>query len=385
MPAPRIFISSTCYDLQEIRGNLRNYVEDFGYEPIMSDFGDIFYNFEKHVQDACIEEIKNADMYILIIGDYYGSTYHRDKNTKEVPSSVTLKEFKNAVSLDIPKMIFINKFVEYDYRNYRRYLEEKLKELFSKEGSEKLDTEQEIKKTKELVDQVYPFPKKSYKYVFHFLDNIDELQKGNGYHLFETSQEIKFRLKKQWAGFLYESLKSRKDHTGKIIEGYSKLNEKVDKIHKNIESILDNSHVEDNNISINLDQVYSSFPYEKFIEMQEIFEEVVNDFLYVESNDLLGLGFNTKRFVITKKFDEDTIEKWLIYLDETLKKYKWSKFINLEIILGDFFEYEIKIEGDLIYDTIFRLTEIYIKLDNEEKNSYISSIKLKLEKIYIIA
>ena len=50
MAAPRIFISSTCYDLQEIRFQLRRFIQDIGYEPVMSEFGDIFYDLGDHVQ-----------------------------------------------------------------------------------------------------------------------------------------------------------------------------------------------------------------------------------------------------------------------------------------------------------------------------------------------
>lgn len=45
MSSPRIFVSSTCYDLQEIRVNLKEYLKSFGYEPILSEFNDIFYDF----------------------------------------------------------------------------------------------------------------------------------------------------------------------------------------------------------------------------------------------------------------------------------------------------------------------------------------------------
>ena len=62
MATPRIFISSTCYDLQEIRFQLRKFVEDFGLEPVMSEFGDIFYNFDKHVQESCKDEIEKCDV-----------------------------------------------------------------------------------------------------------------------------------------------------------------------------------------------------------------------------------------------------------------------------------------------------------------------------------
>ena len=76
MAVPRVFISSTCYDLQEIRHNLRNFIGSFGYEPVMSEFGDIFYEYDQHVQDACLKEIEKCNMFLLVIGNNYGSMYH---------------------------------------------------------------------------------------------------------------------------------------------------------------------------------------------------------------------------------------------------------------------------------------------------------------------
>jgi hypothetical protein len=60
MAIPRIFISSTCYDLYDLRNNLREFIKSFDYEPVMSEFGDIFYDYTLHVQDACLKEIENV-------------------------------------------------------------------------------------------------------------------------------------------------------------------------------------------------------------------------------------------------------------------------------------------------------------------------------------
>ncbi|QES88079.1 DUF4062 domain-containing protein [Rhizosphaericola mali] len=66
MAIPRLFVSSTCYDLQEIRFQLRNFIRDFGYDAVMSEFDDIFYSYEAHVQDSCIEEINKCHLFILV-------------------------------------------------------------------------------------------------------------------------------------------------------------------------------------------------------------------------------------------------------------------------------------------------------------------------------
>jgi Domain of unknown function (DUF4062) len=41
MAKPKIFISSTFYDLKQIRSDLDNFVENLGYEPIRNEEGDI--------------------------------------------------------------------------------------------------------------------------------------------------------------------------------------------------------------------------------------------------------------------------------------------------------------------------------------------------------
>ena len=54
MAKPRIFVSSTCYDLKEIRSQIREFIIDYGYEPILSEFGDIFFDYGEHPQDSCL-------------------------------------------------------------------------------------------------------------------------------------------------------------------------------------------------------------------------------------------------------------------------------------------------------------------------------------------
>ncbi len=65
MPSPRIFVSSTCYDLHDVRHALREFIEGFGHEPVMSEYGDIFYQYDSNVQDACIAEIEKCHLFVL--------------------------------------------------------------------------------------------------------------------------------------------------------------------------------------------------------------------------------------------------------------------------------------------------------------------------------
>lgn len=67
MPTPRIFVSSTCYDLKYIRENLKFFIRNLGYEPILSEEGNVFYDPSLHVQDACLAEVPSCQVLLLII------------------------------------------------------------------------------------------------------------------------------------------------------------------------------------------------------------------------------------------------------------------------------------------------------------------------------
>ena len=73
MAVPRVFLSSTCYDLRELRSQIREFIIYYGYEAVLSEFGDIFFEYSTHPQDACFAEVAKCNMFVLIIGNTYGS------------------------------------------------------------------------------------------------------------------------------------------------------------------------------------------------------------------------------------------------------------------------------------------------------------------------
>ena len=42
MAVPKVFISSTCFDLSEIREQLSRFISNYGFEPVLSEHGDVF-------------------------------------------------------------------------------------------------------------------------------------------------------------------------------------------------------------------------------------------------------------------------------------------------------------------------------------------------------
>ncbi|MDR0980533.1 MAG: DUF4062 domain-containing protein, partial [Methanocalculaceae archaeon] len=50
-----MFISSTCYDLSQIREQLRKFVTSIGYEPIMTEYAEVLYDPTTHTRTSCIQ------------------------------------------------------------------------------------------------------------------------------------------------------------------------------------------------------------------------------------------------------------------------------------------------------------------------------------------
>lgn len=272
MATPRIFVSSTCYDLQEIRFQLRYFINEFGYDAVMSDFDDIFYSYETHVQDSCLEEISKCQLFILVVGNNYGSFYHQDKQESKIPDSVTLKEFRKALEVKIYKHIFINRYVDYDYKNYKRALEKETLIYFQKNDVKNEDIEEAKNTIKIKFDSNYHFPYDSYKYVFYFIDIIYDLKENNAINTFESFADVKDNLKKQWAGFMYESL-TRKDKVANAL--IQPLETKLDKIDKNITKLFESKTVDNNKLSFDLNSLIRETNIENLEEIKDKIQELL--------------------------------------------------------------------------------------------------------------
>lgn len=69
---PTIFVSSTIEDLHHLRESLRDLIVEMGYNPVLSEFGEIGWNPDQSALDACERAVKEASILILIIGRRYG-------------------------------------------------------------------------------------------------------------------------------------------------------------------------------------------------------------------------------------------------------------------------------------------------------------------------
>lgn len=100
MAKVNIFISSTCYDLSQIRNDIKQCILDLGHNPILSELKDFPIDTKLSNAENCINAVnKEADIFVLIIGDHYGSVLETGK-------SITNVEFLAAVKKGIPIYTF---------------------------------------------------------------------------------------------------------------------------------------------------------------------------------------------------------------------------------------------------------------------------------------
>lgn len=100
-----LFVSSTCYDLSQVRADLRDFSESIGLEPILSEFDSFPVNPNQNTLNNCLEAVKNrTDIFVLVVGGRYGSITDAGK-------SITNLEYFEAKAKGIPKYVFVKEDV----------------------------------------------------------------------------------------------------------------------------------------------------------------------------------------------------------------------------------------------------------------------------------
>lgn len=102
---PSVFVSSTCYDLSQIRADLERAINRLGLDAVVSESIAFPVNPTATVIENCIQVVKErADLFVLIIGGRYGSV-------TETGRSVTNLEYLEARAKGIPIYVFVSKKV----------------------------------------------------------------------------------------------------------------------------------------------------------------------------------------------------------------------------------------------------------------------------------
>lgn len=96
-----MFVSSTCYDLGQVRADLRDFAQSVGYEPVLSELDSFPVNPSINTLSNCLAAVKDrADLFVLLVGGRYGST-------TDSGLSITNLEYLEAVAKGIPIFVFV--------------------------------------------------------------------------------------------------------------------------------------------------------------------------------------------------------------------------------------------------------------------------------------
>ncbi|BET59160.1 DUF4062 domain-containing protein [Geobacter sp. 60473] len=112
MPTPKVFLSSTYLDLEEIRHNVHRWIIDnIGYYSVAFEKGGVFFNPEKTIDNSCYDEVKNCHFLVSIIAGRYGSKATDEPEIKKNGilhyNSITKKEFLTARKENLYTYIFV--------------------------------------------------------------------------------------------------------------------------------------------------------------------------------------------------------------------------------------------------------------------------------------
>ncbi len=183
MAAPRVFVSSTFYDLRYIRENLKYFIKSLGYEPVLSEEGSVYYDPKAHVHEAAVAEVPSCQMLVLVVGGRYGQQYKPDPD-----QSVTNAEYKKAVESKVPIFALVERDVYEQYHVYR--------------GNKENPNVDAASINYPAVDSVK---------IFDFVEEVQSQAVNNALVPFADFEEIQSYLRQQWAAMMFNFLTSESE------------------------------------------------------------------------------------------------------------------------------------------------------------------------------
>lgn len=172
MARPRIFVSSTYFDLKVIREDLDRFITSFGYEPVRHERGHISYGKDEKPEAYVYREIEYCDILVSVIGGKFGTT------ANESEYSISQQELKKAHELGKQVYIFVDSNVHSEFKYYQA--------------------------NKDVAGVRYTAVNDPR--VYTFLEEVYALPKGNPIFTFETGTDLTTILREQLAGLLQRLL-----------------------------------------------------------------------------------------------------------------------------------------------------------------------------------
>ena len=101
---PNVFLSSTMYDLSELRAQLRQFLEGLDWRAVMSEHDSFPIDANQTTVENSRRNVQeNADVFVMVVGARYGSV------DAKADKSVTNLEFVEARARGVPLYVFVRK------------------------------------------------------------------------------------------------------------------------------------------------------------------------------------------------------------------------------------------------------------------------------------
>lgn len=240
MPAPRVFVSSTCYDLKYIRENLKYFIRTLGFEPVLSEEGAVYYDPNLSTVDSCLAEVPACQIFVLMIGGRSGSEYENSGN------SITNVEYKQAVQAKIPIFAVVERPVLEQFRVHQQ-----------NKGNEAVD------------EAAIQYPAVDNLQIFEFIEEVQRQTTNNALVPFADFEELQTYLKQQWAGMMYRFLStdSEAKRVGDILKSISYTNEKIEFITR---QLINNVGNKDTKLTVTLYDIVMNSPIVRTLSIWKV-------------------------------------------------------------------------------------------------------------------
>ncbi len=200
MAIPRVFVSSTCYDLKYIRENLKYFIRTLGYDPVLSEEGSVYYDTTLNTQDSCLREVPNCQLFVLVIGGRFGQAY------KDTQTSITNAEYREAVKSKVPIFALLDNSVLGEYFVYQRN-----------------------KTNPDIDENKITYPSADSTKIFDFIEEVRTNSVNNALNPFNDFSDIESYLRQQWAGMMFSFL-TRQNEDRRVADTLSALTQVSDKV-----------------------------------------------------------------------------------------------------------------------------------------------------------
>jgi hypothetical protein len=133
----KVFISSTCYDLIDLRVEIEKKIEELGLIPLLSDslISEFTVSPDINSIENCLTNVRNSDYFIIILSQRYGPSLI-DAGYGDI--SATHLEYLEAKKMKKPILMYVRDRLETDYTIWKKNKEKKMNLSLVKEGDEKI-------------------------------------------------------------------------------------------------------------------------------------------------------------------------------------------------------------------------------------------------------